>query len=206
MKMAQNDPGLAAIFHFVTDTGAHQGEDGNPIVRFITFLSRSPTLMDVLHPIAQLFLFWARLVMIISEDIAPRLISGKEAVMMQGFGGSVLAHAAARAETSTMREILHTLHSAIVNACVFGMGIYPPLYLYLVVDPESIPDGPEREAILKNIRIWNEFFDWYGTLPGQSVVKISASGTPEEIFNRVLEQIRLILDESPPQQESESVS
>lgn len=192
-------------FHFVTDTGAHQGEDSNPLVKFITYLSRSPNLMDVLHPIAQLFLFWARLVMIIWENIAPSLINGK-AVMMMGFGGSVLAHAAARAETQAMREILHTLHSAIVNACVFGMGIYPPLYLYLVVDPESIPDGPERETILKNIIIWNEFFDWYGTLPGQTVVKISASGTPEEIFNRVLEEIRLILDESPLQQESRSVS
>ncbi len=183
----QEDPRLSHC-SFVFDTGAHQGENGNPVVRGITAISKMGLFNDFIHPIAQLFLFWARLVLIIIEDIVPCLTKNTPVVMV-GFGGSVLIHALAQAKTEKMRTMLIALHDAIVSACVFGMGIYPPIYLYLEVDPESIPDGPDKEAQRERAIFWGEAFKTYAKDPRQCVKRIPASGTDEEILACALAHI-----------------
>lgn len=183
----QKDPRLSH-FRFVFDTGAHQGENGNPVVRGITGISKMGLFNDLIHPIAQLFLFWARLVLIIIEDIVPCLTKNTPVVMV-GFGGSVLIHALAQAKTEKMRTMLIALHDAIVNACVFGMGIYPPIYLYLEVDPESIPDGPNKDAQKERVIFWDKAIQNYADDPRQCVKRIPANGTPEEILACALTHI-----------------
>lgn len=170
---------------FVTDSGEHIGEEIDPITKTITALGKNGSITNDVSQMVQLLLFWTRLANIIHRDVEPYLAKGIP-VCMIGFGGSVLAHAVARARTQQKRDALHKLHLAIVEQCVYGMGITPPTYLYCKVDKESMQNCSNSEAELKNVVFWNDFFDEYGKLDGQEVVRISTSGTPREILERAL--------------------
>ena len=178
-------------FRFVTDSGEHVGEHIDPITKTITALGKNGSITDDVSQIVQLLLFWTRLANIIHRDVEPYLAQGTPVIMI-GFGGSVLAHAVARAKTQRKRDALHKLHLAIVEQCVYGMGITPPEYLYCKIDDASqrlVHHCSNNEIELRNIAFWNAFFQEYGKLPGQKVIQISTSGTPQEVLERTLEHI-----------------
>lgn len=179
---------------FVTDSGDHIGEEIDPITKTITALGKNGSITEDVSQMVQLLLFWTRLANIIHRDVEPCLAKGIPVIMI-GFGGSVLAHAVARAKTQQKRDALHKLHLAIVEQCVYGMGITPPTYLYCEVDKESMQSCSNSGAELKNVVFWNDFFHEYGKLAGQEVIRISTSGTPKEILERALLHIFPKLEE-----------
>lgn len=186
-KNLQQHAGLSDC-QFVTDSGEHIGEHIDPITKTITALGKNGSITEDVSQMVQLLLFWTRLANIIHQDVEPCLAKGTPVIMI-GFGGSVLAHAVARAKTQQKRDALHKLHLAIVEQCVYGMGITPPTYLYCEIDQESVQNCSSNQTELKNALFWNAFFQEYGKLPGQEVIKVSTRGTPREILERALQHI-----------------
>jgi thymidylate kinase len=146
-------------------------------------------------PRSQLLLFWARLACVIEHDVAPNLRAGKN-VFMDGFGGTILANTLFYARSETEREQLITLHKAMIEHCVLALEVPPPKYLWLRPSPEVAYHRLKEQGKLprsnnpqEHIAQVNSGFDFYGTLPGQTVIRIDADLTSEAVLELALDHI-----------------
>lgn len=143
-------------------------------------------------PVAQLMFFWARLSDIIERYIVPALKQGK-VVVIDGFGGTILAHVLYQARSIEEREHLIQFHKLMIQNLVVGLGVPPPKYLWLCVSPQVAHDRLlaqgrvfESEDLLERIAQINQGFQFYGTLEGQTVVKIDGDLTSAKVLEEVL--------------------
>jgi thymidylate kinase len=145
---------------------------------------------------SQLLLFWSRLETNIECVVKPNLDAGK-IVIMDGFGGTILAHALYSAQDAAEEAALTDLHKSMIAHCVIGLGIKPPTYLLLKPSPEV---AHERLAALERlpfdssesldfITAMNQGFDFYSRLPGQTVLPIDANRPFHEVLGIALSVI-----------------
>ncbi len=171
--------------------------DSSSSVRFTTRVSQIAKDGDheCATPRAQLILFWARLVQIIEEEVEPNLALGK-CVIMDGFGGTVFAHAMRSVKTELEREKMLKLHRSMIEQCVVGVGISAPTYLWLRPSPQvaltrlmNIGRSPRTEDPLKLIETLNREFEFYGKLDGQTVIPIDADRSEGLVLKDALKLI-----------------
>lgn len=150
-------------------------------------------------PVAQLALFWARLATVISHEIKKHLADNKT-VVISGFGGTILAHALCGVTNETERRSLITLHKSLIEACVVGSGLEPPVYLWLKSSPEVayerlLQSGrlsltPTNWDKVEYIRELNAVFEFYKTdMPGQTVMPVDADQSPGGVLANTLDNI-----------------
>lgn len=146
-------------------------------------------------PRSQLLLFWSRLENVIEHDVLPSLMSGHD-VYMDGFGGTVLTEALRHARSPQESEALIELHKDMIRHCVVGLGVPPPMYLWLRVSPEvafgrlkNIGKLPRSSDPLAHIEAINRGFDFYRRLPGQTVTEINADPSADEVFAQAMTHV-----------------
>lgn len=165
-----------------------------PHIRFTTSITQisKQGIHEETTARSQLLVFWARLAAIIEGDVLPNLKAGKY-VVMDGFGGTVLTHAMQSAQTNEERTALLELHKSLITHCVIGLSVPPPTYLWLKPSPEVAFERlrnqkklPRVNHPLRLIEEINQWFDFYGTLPGQTVIPINADAPFEEVLSEAL--------------------
>jgi thymidylate kinase len=145
-------------------------------------------------PRSQVIFFWGRLEPIIEIDVLPALHKGKW-VFINGFGGTILANAMLHATSREDREALLDLHKSMIEQCVVGLGVPPPKYLWLRPSPEvayerrKMSGNLPPEVTLDHIKRLNDEFEFYGTIPGQTVIPIDADQSPEKVFEEGMKHI-----------------
>lgn len=174
---------------------------GNEYVPHARFTKRVTEIArDGVHtcttPRSQLLLFWSRLQAIIECTVQPELAKGK-IVIMDGFGGTILAHALHGARTAAEEAALTDLHKSMIGHCVIGLGVKPPTYLLLKPSPEvahdrlasldKLPDHPEPLMFIERM---NAGFEFYSRLPGQTVESIDADQSTDQILECAMAIIR----------------
>jgi thymidylate kinase len=174
------------------------GDEFAPHVQFATKVTELARARhhEYTSPRSQLQLFWSRLTCIIECDVAPALQSGKT-VIMDGFGGTVLAHALHAARSEKERGQLLDLHKDLIRHNVLANGVPPPKYLWLKPSPAEAlkrltKDGksPRVTQPLQFIAEINRWFDFYGTLPGQTVIPVDADQPHPVVFDVAMSYIR----------------
>lgn len=173
---------------FLTDSCGLDGASHAPFTTGVSELALGGTHAYA-TPMGQLLFFWGRLVTIIEHDVAPALKAGRT-VIMNGFGGTVLAHALAATDDEAERGKLIELHKTLILHCVVGHGVPPPQYIWLKPSPEIaqarlMGDG-RGDLSLTTISRLNEYFEFYGNLPGQRVESVNANHRPEVVLGTVL--------------------
>lgn len=145
-------------------------------------------------PRSEVLVFWSRLQPIIEQEVLPALKEGKW-VFINGFGGTILANAMLRARSSLEREALLELHKSMIKHCVVDMDVPPPTYLWLRVSPEVAFTRRQKSGSLapnvslEDIERLNEEFEFYGKIPGQTVIPIDADRSKEQVFGEGLTHI-----------------
>lgn len=164
------------------------GDMSQPHTRFVTGVTQ--IAQELLHQdvpaISQLLFFWARLSVIIENEVVPSIRAGKH-VIMDGFGGTVLVHAMIAARDDKERERLLALHKQIITHCVFGYNLSPPTYIWLQPSADVAEARLRRvgKAPLSSIEAINNGFDFYGTLEGQTVIPVNADQDEQTVLNTV---------------------
>lgn len=142
-------------------------------------------------PKSQLLMFWARLNAIIAGDVVPALRVQKT-VIMDGFGGTVFAHAMQAAHTEAERTALLALHLELIKHVVLGHGVPPPTYIWLRPSPAIAHKRLEslgklsRGVTEETIASMNGWFEFYGKLHGQTVVPVNADQPLYDMFDEAL--------------------
>ncbi len=188
-------PSLSGCY-FLTDSHGDEGEQ-NQFILHVTKAAKTG-LAEHATPMAQLLFFWSRVAHIVEMNIKKQLAKGRPVIMV-GFGGSVLAHASARVQSENERHALFATHMAIVQQCVYGMGIDPPNYIYLEADPHNLHDHKhlDQKCHAANVTYMNSFFRDYGNLPGQTVHVISADEPSDFIHAKALKLILQQVQQQP---------
>ena len=172
-------------------------EENNPLARYTRRVTQfihegvsEETPPDVSMPI-----FWSRLASIIKASIVPNIKSGVD-VYIDGFGGTILAHALYAAKSDSERDHLIKIHKSFIELYVIDAGLRPPTYFWLKPNPDiayqrlkTINKTPRCEMTLEYIKKLNEGYEFYGNLPGQTVIPIDADKTNEEVLKHVLAHI-----------------
>lgn len=158
-----------------------------------TSFTRIDTVCGRRYPMARLLKIWSRISEQIEHEVKPALLRG-DRVILNAFGGSAFAEAAVHASSSEEREAILNMHKAIIEYCVIGMGVSPPIYIWLRVSPEVALQRRRAEKSLPHnvadplryIEKVNEQFEFYGSLPGQTVVPVDADQPVEMVFRDVM--------------------
>lgn len=161
--------------------------------RVTTSFTRVNMACERRRPMAKLLKIWSRISEQIECEVKPALLRG-ERVIMDAFGGSAFAEAAVQASSAEEREAILEMHKAIIQKCVIGMGVEPPIYLWLKVSPEvalrrrradrSLPSHVADP--LRYVEALNEQFEFYGSLPEQTVIEVNADQPLEAVFGDIL--------------------
>lgn len=143
-------------------------------------------------PIARLLKIWSRISEQIQGEVKPALSRG-DRVVMNGFGGSAFAEAAVRASSEQEHAAILDMHKSCIEHCVIAAGVKPPVYIWLRVTPEvalrrrrSEKTLPSVTDPLRYVQQLNEQFDFYRTLPGQTVIPVDADRSIDKVFADVL--------------------
>lgn len=143
-------------------------------------------------PLTQLAFFWSRLSHVIETEVQKHLAEGKK-VIIAGFGGTVLSHALCGVRREAEKERIINLHKAFIQACVIGSNVPPPVYLWLQANTEVAIERLKSNNLSPNVmdmRAYveelNQLFDFYGSLPGQMVVKVNANNHLKQVFQDTL--------------------
>lgn len=147
-------------------------------------------------PIGKLLQLWAVLSDQIENEIQPALQRGQR-VIMNGFGGTAFAESSALARGPHERAAIQALHETLIEKCVRGIMLPPPIYIWLKVSPEVALKRRRAERSLpkvsdpmKYIKELNERFELYGRLlKGQIVHMVDADRPLDEVFRTVLDLI-----------------
>lgn len=175
----------------------HYGSDGRDVPCDSTGSDRGTTSFTQIDisdchsddPMETLISVWNRIHRRIKYDVKPALAAGHR-VIMKNLGGTAFAEAMVRARSDEERYRITNMHKAFIENCVLGMGLTPPIYLWLRVSPETALRRRRAEKTLpkdvqdplRYIEETNRYYDIYGTIPGQTVVKIDADKPIEVVF------------------------
>lgn len=144
-------------------------------------------------PMETLISVWNKIHRRIKYDVKPALAAGHR-VIMKNLGGTAFAEAMVRASSEEERQRITNMHKAFIENCVLRMGLTPPTYIWLHVSPEtalwrrraekSMPKGIQDP--LRYIEETNRYYDFYGTIDGQTVIKIDADQPVQKVFEVAL--------------------
>lgn len=180
---------------FLCDSNG-SGEDARhvPFTTRVTEIAKEG-IHEEATPKSQLLLFWARLANVIEHDVLPNLSLGKH-VFMDGFGGTVLAHALYHARSEAEKKALIELHKDMIKHCVIALGVPPPKYLWLRPSPivayarlEKLGKLPRSQDPLHYIEAINRGFEFYSTLEGQTVIQLDADQSSSRVFAAAMDHV-----------------
>lgn len=178
-------------FVFLKDSGSDQASQ---LLGSLNHIAKNK-LHEAAPKATQLGIFWARLSYVIQTEVSPLLHQGKTVIML-GFGGTVLTHALCGVTCETERRNLIALHKAFIRSCVIGLRVPPPHYLWLQVSAEiahrRAQNKPSKvnDDLKGHVEAMNRLYNFYGSLPGQTVTPLNGDHAPEEVLEdalRVLE-------------------
>lgn len=180
---------------FLSDSSG--GEENNPLSRYTKRVTQfiHEGVSEETPPDVSILIFWSRLASIIKASIIPKIKSGVD-VYIDGFGGTILAHALYAAKSERERDHLIKIHKSCIELYVIDAGLRPPTYFWLKPNPDiayqrlkTIDKTPRCEMTLEYIKKLNEGYEFYGNLPGQTVIPIDANKTDGEVLRHVLAHI-----------------
>ena len=175
-------------------------EEDNPHARYTRRVTQfiHDGISEETSPDVSMLIFWSRLASIIKASIVPKIKSGVD-VYIDGFGGTILAHALYAAKSEAEHDHLIKIHKSLIEHFVIDAGLQPPTYLWLKPDPDiayqrlkTINKVPRCEMTLEYIQKLNEGYEFYGNLPGQTVIPINANQNEEDVLKCVLTHISTI--------------
>lgn len=182
-------PGNSCVFPCDSNGG---GASDASHVRFttrVTQIARDGCHKEI-PPDAQLSFFWARLSTLIHGEVLEWYRQGK-LIIMNGFGGTILSHALSVADDNQIDDLV-ALHKAHISACVLARDLEPPLYIHLRASSDVSCERLSRQGRVDDLDEFrryanrvNEMIDFYGNLPGQTVVPVDANQSIECVIDDV---------------------
>ncbi len=170
------------------------GEEDNPHARYTRRVTQfiHEGISEETSPDVSMLIFWSRLASIIKASIVPKIKTGVD-VFIDGFGGTILAHALYAAKSEDEHDHLIKIHKSLIEHFVIDAGLQPPTYLWLKPTPDiaherlrAINKIARCEISIEYIQRMNEGFKFYGNLPGQTVIPIDANQNKEDVLKCVL--------------------
>ncbi len=178
--------------HFTNDSNAVPC-DSTTVDRVTTSFIRIDTTCGRKYPLSKLLKIWSRISEQIEGQVKPALLRG-DRVIMNAFGGTAFAEAMVHASSDNESKSILEMHKAIIPHCVIGIGVRPPIYIWLKVSPEvALLRRRADKTLPKNItdplgyiENLNKQFEFYGSLPGQTVIPVDANQPIEMVFRDIL--------------------